>query len=254
MARKEKLEAVKNYSKNADCIDGPGPITIGTLMKLVSEGWRESARFRRFHFGVYDLKDLELRALDGVTSHCEKCHYFSSLAEKLRPNLNIEVQELEQQRYTSAVSSKEIAAVIEAAIQELHSSVDCTEKVLCAIYGNKSNEPIRYLFSEIQKTSEECRREIKLPSEITQVIRNASWYDELRCLRNGLIHRDTGRVHLDERDGPVRYIHLGVKGSNQPFVREDIFGWLTEMEAKVNRFHDEIFRYLNSTLVDRPIG
>ncbi|MEA2803944.1 MAG: hypothetical protein QOE49_4039 [Rhodospirillaceae bacterium] len=46
--------------------------------------------------------------------------------------------EINDHGFTPAVNSSELAIVIEAAIQEIYSSVVCTAKVLRAIYGKTS--------------------------------------------------------------------------------------------------------------------
>lgn len=254
MAEKGKPEPTRSRVKRADSIDVSRLVTVGDLMEVIAKDWKESARFRKFYFTddkLKELKDRAVRALDGVTSHREKCDLLVSLAKKLKPNLNIDVEELEQQRYTFAVNSKEAAAVIEAAILELYSSIDCIVQVLHAIYGRKSRkfpESTRKFFEGVEQISGEFPEELKL------VVQGVSWYKELLYIRDDLTHLDTGLVHLDERDGPVRYIHPGIQEKGKPFVREDMFAWLTDMIEKVGQFHDEIFRYLNSTLMDKPLS
>lgn len=226
------------------------PIVANALRTFVPENWGEVARFQKFYSGTYKLNDREQRALAGITSHYEKCHTLTALAEKLRPNLEIDKKELDEQGYTPAIHADEIAAVIEAAILEFYSSVDCAAKVIRAIYGPKSRgfrKSTRGLFENAQEISGE------FPEKLKQVILNASWYRDFLHLRDDLTHLDTGLVSLNERGDSVRYLHSGMKKTGKPFVLENIFDWLLEMMEKVNQWLGEIFHHLNGELVDKPV-
>ena len=226
------------------------PKIADAIRMFAPERWGEVIRFQKFWSSTHVLDDRARRALAGVESHLEKCITLTSLAEKLRPNLQIDKIELDERGFTSASNANEITTVVESAILELYSSVDCTAKVLRAIYGAETNgfkDSTRGLFQNIRKMSG------SFPEELKEVIENASWYWQLLHLRDELTHLATGSVHLDEKTGHVSYNHYGLKRDNQPLILEDVFGWLDKMTKEVNQFLGILFHHLNSQLEDKPI-
>lgn len=164
--------------------------------------------------------------------------------------MKIDKQELHDRGHTRAIHSKEIAAVIESAILELYSSVDCTASVLRAIYGEQSKgskEPTSSLFRDTSKISR------ALPESLKSVIQGSSWYEDFRHIRNELVHRETGKVRLNEQNGSVEYFHLGITEDDEAFVLEDVFGWLEGRMREVNQFLGKVFHHLNETLEDKPV-
>lgn len=226
------------------------PKIADAILMFAPEHWGEVIRFQKFWSSTHVLDDRAQRALAGVGSHLEKCITLTSLAEKLRPNLQIDKTELDERGFTSASNANEITTVVEAAILELYSSVDCTAKVLRAIYGAETNgfkNSTRGIFQNIRKMSG------SFPEELKEVIENASWYWQLHHLRDELTHLATGSVHLDEKTGHVSYHHYGLKRDNQPLILEDVFGWLDKMTKEVNQFLGILFHHLNNQLEDKPI-
>jgi hypothetical protein len=214
------------------------------------ERWSQVDRFRRFWPTTYAFGERDLRAVAGVDAHFDKCVRLTSLAEKLRPNLQIDHAQLDEWGVTPADNARELATVIEGAILELYSSVDCTVKVLRAIYGHGTRgfkDSTRSLFQNISNMSG------SFPETLRPLIETAPWYWRLLHLRDELTHLATGDVHLKPETGLVWYIHFGLKEGDKPLIIEDIFGWLYEIAAEVNIFHEAVFRHLNGTLADKPV-
>jgi hypothetical protein len=93
------------------------------------------------------------------------------------------------------LNSQELSAVIEASILELYSSLDCTVKVLHAVYGHGSRsfpKSTRKLFHNYDKVTG------SFPEELKEVFRTADWYDGLRYLRDELTHLDRFRRLIDD--------------------------------------------------------
>jgi hypothetical protein len=131
--------------------------------------------------------------------------------------------------YTPAFNSHELATVIEASILELYSSLDCTAKVLHAVYGHGSRafpKSTRKLFCNYDKVTG------SFPDELKEVFRTADWYDGLRYLRDELTHLATGSCSLDHKTGVVSYMHMGMKLRGQVYIIEDIFTWLAATSAR----------------------
>jgi hypothetical protein len=221
-----------------------------TVRMFAPEFWGQVDFFSKLCSETYKFSEREQRALSGVIQHFEKAAMFQSLAVKLRPNLNIDQAELDERGYTPATNSRELAIVIEAAITELYSSVDCTAKVLRAIYGSSSRgfkKSTRSLFKDFDKI------EGALPNTIKDVFRDVAWYEELLFLRDELTHLGTGSCFLDQATMNVRYMHVGIKSNGRPLIVDNVFSWLSDLVNSVNAFQGHIFHILRGTLKNTPV-
>ena len=93
------------------------------------------------------------------------------------------------------------------------------------------------------------------PERLKLVIQDARscWYEDFRRIRHELVHAETGTVHLNEQTSFVEYIHPGIRVHGGSLILKDVFGWLTGLSEKVNRFLGEVFHHLNETLENKPI-
>jgi hypothetical protein len=226
------------------------PVIAPALRMFAHELWGEVDKFRHFYATTYTFDERDMRAVGGVQAHFIKFQRLTALAEKLRPNLRIDEVQLDERGFTPADNAGELATVIEAAILELYSSIDCTVKVLRAIYGGTTRgfrDSTRSLFQSIDKLTGE------FPDALKPLFANASWYPELLRLRDELTHLATGVVRRNVADGPVYYIHYGLKPDGKPLEIEDVFGWLETMAGHVNAFLGAVFHHLNGNLKDTPI-
>jgi hypothetical protein len=218
---------------------------LPTVRVFAPEQLGEVDRFANFYGGTYKFSDTEKRAVAGVRNHFQKAITLQSLAVKLKPGLDIDKKQLEERGYTPALNSHELSAVIEAAILELYSSLDCTVKVLHAVYGRGSRSfpgSTRRLFQNFEKVTG------SFPDELKEAFRKADWYEGLLYLRDELTHLATGSCNLDHKTGVIQYMHLGMKLRGGVYVIEDVFAWLAEITNKLNGFMGSVFRVLNTTL------
>src|ERR1700738_3007447 len=116
------------------------PKRSATVRMFAPELWGEVDRFSRFHDSTYKFSERDRRAVGGVGGHFEKAVKLTSLASKLLPNLETDRRQIEELGYTPGENAAEVAAVVEAALLEIYSSIDCTVKVLRAIYGKGSRK------------------------------------------------------------------------------------------------------------------
>lgn len=227
------------------------PTTLPNVLVFWPEAWGEAERFAQLHTATHQFNELERRFVAGVGAHFNKAMTLEALASKLRPNLEIDRQQLEERGHTPASNSTELAAVIEAGILELYSTVDCVAKVIFAIYGKKHirglKQSTRGLFKGFNKITGE------FPEEIKAILRTATWYDDLRTIRDELVHRQTGVCNLDHQTNVVSYVHLGMRSEGRAFIIEDIFAWFREKRDAVNFFLGPLYQYLNSQLSPTPI-
>jgi hypothetical protein len=224
------------------------PKIADALVAFTPERWGEVARFRHFYDHTYKFSDRERRALAGAENHFEKALVLIKLAERLRPNLEIDRDQLETGGYTPAVNAREIATVIEAAILEFYSTVDCAVKVMRAVYGPKTRgfkDSTRKVFQAPHSITGD------FPEAIREAIAGAGWYWRLLHLRDELVHYAPGHIHQDHQTHAIRYDHYGLKEGGKDLSIEDIYGWLSTTTAQLNAFLGTIFHHFNATLVDK---
>ena len=214
------------------------------------ERWGQVELFSKLCAETYKFSEREQRALTGIAQHFEKAATFQRLAVKVKPGLTADQAELNERGYTTAPNSRELTTLIEAAILEIYSSVDCTAKVLRAIYGQTSRgfkNSTRSLFKSFDSISG------TFPNSIKEIFRKVTWYDELLFLRDELAHLGTGWCHLDEAKTKVKYMHVGVKTKGKPLIIEDVFTWLSNLVNVVNSFLGQIFQLLRGSLKNTPV-
>ncbi|GAA3075625.1 hypothetical protein GCM10010520_23400 [Rhizobium viscosum] len=226
------------------------PKVAPLLLMFAPEYWGEVTRFGKYYGETYKLEKRDHRAVVGVGAHFEKALRLQSLAVKLKPGLAIDHQQLEENGHSPAENGAELATVIEASFLELYSSIDCTVKVLRAIYSPGTRgfkDSTRGLFQDPDKLTG------SFPDHFKQHIREATWFKRLVNLRDELTHLSTGHVSWDAEADLVNYMHHGLTEADKPLIINDVFGALTELTESVNRFLGTIFHHLNGTLSDKPV-
>lgn len=227
------------------------PEKLPVLLMFAPERWGEVERFSNLCSASFAFTPLEKRFVSGVTNHFNKALTLEALAVKLRPNLEIDRRELDERGHTPALNSNELSAVVEAAILELYSSLDCAAKVVIAIYNKRSvrglKDSSRGLFHNTDKITG------PFPEVIKTALREAVWYEDLRFLRDELTHRQTGSCNLDHKTGIVSYMHPGIIRDGRAFIIDDIFAWFQQKAAAVNLFLGAVFHELNTRLSPTPV-
>jgi hypothetical protein len=223
---------------------------LPTVRIFAPEVWGEVQRFANFYEPTHKFKARDARAVSGVGNHFEKSVTLQTLALKLKPGLEIDKAQLDEKGYTPALNAHELSAVVEAAVLELYSSIDCAAKVIRAIYGPGSRsfpESTRRFFQSVETISG------SLPESVKTVVKQTTWYGGLLYMRDELTHLSTGSCSRDHKTGLVNYFHPGMRRNEEPFVIEDIFDWLSNTTAQVNRFLGQIFSILNTTIKPIPV-
>jgi hypothetical protein len=215
------------------------------------ELWGEMDRFAAFYSASFpDSTSRDRRAVSGALNHFRKAVVLRNLTERLRPNIEIDRQQLHQKGYTPAANSAESAAVIENIFTELYSAIDCTRKIIVATHtARRLPDSTRKLFQRIRASLFD---EI-LPTELIEAFKQATWYERLLSMRDELTHSDLGSCHFDEATGKVSYWHTGLGHRERPLIIEDIHERLDSDINDVNLFLGRVFRYLNKLLLDKPI-
>lgn len=225
--------------------------TMPTVRLYAPEAWGELERFAKFYSGSLSLRDTTKRAVSGAVNHFNKAITFKGLAERLKPNLLIDQNELKENGFTPARNSQELSAVIEEIFTELYSSIDCTRKVIFEINMQCRGLPdsTRKMFQKV--ISGEVGAEF--PDPLRNAIKNADWFFELMSMRDELTHLSIGNCSLDPETGLISYMHQGIKKRNGILIIPDVFAEIEKFFIGVNAFLGEVFHYLNSTLKDEPM-
>lgn len=225
--------------------------TLPSVRTFTPEQWGEVDKFAQFFSQTYPaFKPDVKKAVTGVSAHFKKVLVLLSLARKLAPNLALDAAELEERGFTPAANSREFAAVVEAIFLELYSAIDCARKVVVAIHRKCRGIPdsTRRLFARLAKGEIE-----NFPDELRAAFLAASWYDELRDIRDELTHSSTGTCHLAPPDTAISYIHHGLVRDKKPLVLPDVLGKIDDMVAGVNQFLGAVYRQLNAGLKAEPV-
>jgi hypothetical protein len=213
--------------------------------------WGTFERFQHFYFNTYPFGRYMQSVVSGAASHFHKALYLEAIAKEFSPKLVEDKQELEDYGHTSARRSNELSALIEAAILELYSSLDCTRKVISEIY--KSHRGVKDSTRKLFQAMFDNKVAESVPSDIRNAFQEAySWYPEFLKIRDVLTHSDTGSCSLGD-DGKIRYMNFATGDGKRSFIKEDIFQYLETLQGHVNRFIGRTFAYLNMTLRDEEV-
>ncbi|WP_347554866.1 hypothetical protein [Robbsia sp. KACC 23696] len=207
-------------------------------------------KFKQFYESTHTFKPYEKKAVAGVANHFNKALILRRLAQKLAPNLKIDNEELNTKKVTSAEHSQEFSAVVEEVFTELYSSVDCTQKVLYAIYKG-----IRNLPESTRRTFDRAfKGEIgdDFPPQLLLALQSATWFNEIRSIRDELTHATIGSCHLDDKTNKISYVHHGIQKNGTVLMIDDVFAELDEFAQQINIFIGLIFHHLNAQLVPTP--
>lgn len=219
---------------------------LGFIRLYAPEQWGSLEKFNKFYSGTFSLNESGKRSVSGAINHFKKGLVLRDLALKLSPNLAVDENELNQQGYTYAINSRELSAIIEGAILEFYSSIDCTSKVITEIYKNHQGIPnsTRKFFQNVRSG----KVDKDFPEELRIAVNEATFYEGFRRIRDELTHLDIGRCHKDKDTGKIRYIH-----DSFSLKIDDIFQKLEQTAIDVNQFIGRVFAYLFSQLKDERI-
>lgn len=219
---------------------------LGTVRIYAPEQWGSLEKFSKFYSNTYELNPTGKRSISGAINHFRKGLALRDLAAKLIPNLEEDEVDLNRQGYTHAINSRELSAVVEGVILELYSSVDCTRRVVSQIYSKYRGVPdsTRKYFKKVR----EGKVDENFPEQLIIAVKEASWYDEFREIRDELTHQDIGSCHKDRATGKIRYMHSGININGKILIIDDIFQKLDLITSEVNQFNGRIFAYLLTQL------
>jgi len=212
--------------------------------------WGELTKFNRFYHSTYSFKPFINVAVKGAESHFDKFTTLYGLAIKLKPMLSEDEKELKEKGFSKAIRSKELSSVIESAFIELYASLNCMMKVLSGVFNNYKGIPsdsTRKLF----RNAREGKIDTRVPSTITDILKNATWFDDLRKIRDELVHSEIG--FCSNANDIITYIHPNLESNGKALVINDVLAELDKYKNYVNILLGRIYHTLNESLNDKKV-
>lgn len=225
-------------------------VSTDFLLMFAPEQWTFAQRFLQFMGPPFEVKfDLSLGART-ASSHTAKYRVLAGLANRLRQQLNEDDAELKSKGHSSAIRSKEYAALIETMFCELYASLDGIRRLLFAAFRNVQgvqNKSTEKLFVRAKENG----YGVGFPADITAILATAydTWFVRLRNIRTEVTHGDIGSCHVDASTQKVSYMHIDLGTSNKSLVIDDIESELNTLFENVIALNEGIFASLCTKLV-----
>jgi hypothetical protein len=208
-------------------------------------------RFQHFYAATYTFDADTQKALPGAANHLNKALILLQIARQHAAKLPEDRAQLREHGYTSAQRGRELSALIESILLDLYSSLDCTRKVVTFLY--QKHRGVKKTTRKFFKAIAAGKVDDKVPKEIRDAFASAAWYDDFRRIRDALTHSDIGSCHLDEKNGKVFYMHVGLGRDNKALVIDDIFAHIEDLVTQINQFMGKVFNCLNRELKDDEV-
>jgi hypothetical protein len=224
---------------------------VSTAFGLTFVPWRWSAieRLRPFVGPPFKVERDVSKGVRMTDGHLGKFRILVTLANDQAPTLEQDRAQLEARGHTSALRSKEYAALVETLICSLYSAID---GMRLAIYGAHKG------ISKVQRGSNGELFEIasgkKFGPGFPEAIRlaldeaNKSWFPDLRRYRTELIHGEVGSCHLDSKTDKIVYMHSSLGSATRALVIEDICAELSRLYTSVFDLAERVYGYLFTQL------
>jgi hypothetical protein len=231
------------------------------IITFVPEMWGEFERFHKFYGSTYRFNKFTTSALCGVHGHFDRYHVLLSLSKRLIPELEKDYEELIKNGNSDAIHSRELAAIVDSMFCELYSSVDCTRRVIVAIYGKYPGIGMdKKSTSGLFKNAGKHKIDDRVPLEIRGALEKgqSDWFPKLKKIRDAINHSSvgfcsdlTGRKN-GELEPKISYSHQTLANElGNVHVTDDVFKMISELEVKVNLFQGSIYNALYQTLEDK---
>jgi hypothetical protein len=219
------------------------------LLLFSPEHWPAVQKFRYFMGPPYTANHELVTGTRGAEGHREKFLVLAGLANRLQATLAEDLTELDQEGHTSALRSREFAALTETLICELYACLDGIRRVLFSAYNRTrgvQNASTEKLFARAHANSYGS----EFPEEIRSHLATSyvTWFPQLRRMRTELTHGDVGHCSLDPKTGGITYLHPNLGTTSQAFVMNDIIGEVNGFAQAVFELMETIFGYLYAQL------
>lgn len=217
------------------------------LLNFHPEGWTEGRRFGEFCQAscrsggsrTFLYHERPFQAYQGSHGHLASFRTLVGLAEQLAPGLVSDKKELEDKGHTAGKNQQALSTVVEVAVKELYSALECTVNVIHALYGGRTRG-FRRSASRFIENRDEVQN--SLPVEVRLPHRDA--WEDILTLRTQLTHWNLGHAAIDD-EGRITYSHFSLRKNGTPFSVEDVFAWLRTLEGRLVEFQESVYGFLN---------
>jgi hypothetical protein len=231
-------------------------VSTDFLLVFAPDHWSSVNKFRQFAGPPFEVTRDLVKGANSAENHLSKFIVLAGLANRLTGQLVEDVAELAEKGHSSAIRSKEFAALVETLFCELYAALDGVRRTLYAAYKKVrgvQNESTEKLF----KRASEKKYGPEFPEDIRAALASAygSWFPHLRRIRTELTHGEVGSCHVDEQTQRVVYMHSGLGSPTKALVIEDVGVELNRHFTAVSELVETIFQSLFSKLqpVPRPV-
>lgn len=221
------------------------------LLQFAPDTW--SSLTKLLHFVGPPLpNDSNVRVgLRDCASHLEKAEVLWRVAQRVRPEMLRDKEELERFGGTSGQNSMEFAAVCEAIVCEFYSAIDGLRTFLFGVHRkvkgvqNGSN-------GKLFERAENGGYGEDFPEEISVLLASSmpAWFSDLRTLRTELTHGSTGSCHLNG-DG-VLYMNQGITRDGKALFIEDIEQKLRHYDLGLRGLVEAVANHYLGLLLPEP--
>ena len=217
------------------------------LLNFAPDHWTEVHRFGEFcqtscksgGNRTFAYSGRPFQAYQGSHGHLASFRTLIEIAKQLAPSLASDKKELETRGHTAGRNEQALRTIIEVAVKELYSALECTVNVIHALYGEKIRDFRR---SASRFIEDKNRIQSSLPPEI-RLPHRAAWRDIL-ALRTQLTHWNLGHAAMDD-EGRFTYGHYSLRTNDTPFSVDDVFAWLRTLEDRLVQFQENVYGFLN---------
>ncbi|HEX7719768.1 MAG TPA: hypothetical protein VF389_08180, partial [Woeseiaceae bacterium] len=220
------------------------------LIQFAPERWSAAERFGAFVGPPYRVDTHMRRGTGAVLAHPRKFDLLAELANACLGELQADQDQIARNGYSPALGGKRFAALAEAMIAELYSTLDGVRQVIFSAFRevrgvqNGSTEKL-FVRAHLNQYGPD------FPEEIRTVLAQSysSWFPRLRLLRSENTHGDIGSCHLDPASGNVRYFHDGIRDGARCLVIENMTAYLNATARHVSELVSAVFDYLYRRLL-----
>lgn len=225
------------------------------ILHYAPQTWTFARKFLVFAGPPFRVDSDLITGTAAAVAHREKYEVLGGIANDLVPEVQAEAAQLNESGYSLGRQGRALAAVSEAMLAELYSTLDGLRRaVYSAFRGTRSLQ--RKSTLKLFQLAAEGKYGSQFPRELNECLSLAyhSWFPRLRAIRTETTHGEIGRCWANLKTGRIQYSH-GYSGRGDPELHlDDVIGYANESHDNVMRvvefFFETFFKRLQP--IERP--
>ncbi|ODS34140.1 MAG: hypothetical protein SCARUB_00710 [Candidatus Scalindua rubra] len=212
--------------------------------------WNNLNKFEKFCGAPFPDNRKVKYYVKSCDDHLQKFIVLSNLLNRLAPDLESDIKEIEETGYTPAIRHKEYAALCEVLICELYAALDCLRYTVFYIYKDQKTDVQKKSTEKFFKKAVKDQYGEEFPDKLKESLSESysRWFGELRTLRTEIAHGGLGSCHTDNKTGKIFYMHPGLGSQSKAHVIKDIVGKLNFFHKNTVLLIDKFFEFFLSVL------